>query len=518
LLSGIVLSEDTVGVVGGRDAYPEMQRVLAPAVALFLLRQVLDTFRSSVLLGPLFSALLQPCMPAALAYVLPQCGVDVQPSVECPPDFVQNSIRRRFLEFLTSRKEAHVLLSSAVVHGCIHNRAAASRHQLEEAKVLPPGATQAAGEDKPAPLPHRQAQTSDCEVLMLLIQALNFHESWQFDTLRVFTRILLDIFLGSPSHASPEVWAALLGCVRSCVLATGQRVRDLLQDSISSDMCRDGILDVFAEEWESHKAPLPDVPSFCGSPRRLLPCLAWTPPRLGQTEGPEQPRDGSDEARRVVSAFLLLRRLLTLLEQHRPQAAGAEGKQPKQQPWAGPSDEQTPLRTGDQGAASISEGTSFIIGQAQKIVCGVASPNGKCTRYLLLHDHWLLLVQPDLGAPGWAVAKTVRPIWQVQSLADRSDPRTLQLGLRVLPGDKKSADGIAEAGRGLETMSLNFEDVKRAHEAVAHLQKQRRDVRAALLQKALTFMDACMAQLSSPEEVAADRSIDGGSEAERGGL
>merc|ERR1719424_1335139 len=80
------------------------------------------------------------------------------------------------------------------------------------------------------------------------------------------------------------------------------------------------------------------------------------------------------------------------------------------------------------------EGTSFEIGSVERVMCSVAAPDGKSTRYLVMNDFWLLLAQPDLSSPGWAVVKTMWPLWQVQSFVDRCDPRTLQVGLRARLG------------------------------------------------------------------------------------
>lgn len=500
LLAGIARAQGAEGTGGDRDAVAETQRVLAPAVALFLLRQVLDTFRSPVLLEPLLSALLRPQVQAALAYVLPQCADTAAPSATSTPDFVPNSIRRHFLAFVSSGKEAHTLLSAAILHGCVLNRAAAPRQLLEVARVLPHDAARTEG-DAASGGDDQAVEAGDCEVLLLMLQALRCQSSWQVDATKVYISIVLDIFLEASLNRCAKVWTPLVRSVQSCAKVAASRLMELLQEaSILGGSGTDGLLDVFAEEWEAHQALWPDIPAFCGNPRRLLPCPLRASPRCSVSggEGSRPPCSGDDEARRAIAAFLLLRRLLPFLERPTAEAAGPQGA--RSRPWSGCSDEPTPLQLDDQTSNVIGEGMSFAIGNIEKIVCGVASPNGKCTRYLLLHDYWLLLVQPDLAAPGWAVAKTVRPIWQVQSLADRSDPRTLQLGLCALSGNKKNADGAVEVGGDLVTMSLNFEDVKRAHTAAEHLQMRRRDVRVKLMHKAAAFVGAWLARLPPGEE------------------
>lgn len=459
------------------------QRVLMPTVALFLLRQVLDTFRSPVLLEPLVTALLQSHISAAMTYLLPQ-SEEVATSAAVPSDLVDNHIRRHFLCLLGSCKEAQVLLAAAVVHGCMQ-RSGTSAQPLwdvggddflepqEEPQAEPqdelPCKDDLQGENCPeevARVEPEEKRPSEVPrvVLLALVRALQFHRSWQCTTLEVYIHILLDVFLGLAPDQSTQVWEALLAMVRSCLRSALEHLLALCADPEDKDR---GLLDKFAELWDQHKRPLPNISTSCSNPRCLLEAGAEGMP--------------DEQMRRAVHAFLFLRRLLHTLEteQHRTE------RRDTAQCWAEACNNETTPLTPDVPLEGFVEGTSFDCGDLDRIVCGVSQSQGKCTQYLVLHPSCFLLVQPDLSVPGQVVAKTVRPIWQVHSAGDRSEPRTLQVAI---------GEGKAAAGRNV-SMCLSFKDVQSAHSAAAHLQKRRQELRRELLHKALAFTKGCLEQL-----------------------
>merc|ERR1719174_2603820 len=129
------------------------------------------------------------------------------------------------------------------------------------------------------------------------------------------------------------------------------------------------------------------------------------------------------------------------LAQFAPQVPCVQTK-PSLQPWAGASFSQPlPIQVDEEAECAFSENMHIEVGTMERIVCSLATPQGKQTRYLLLHDYWLLLVQPDLTMMGWAVVRTLWPLRSVQSLIDRSDPRTLRIGMHAIRGTV----GIGEA-------------------------------------------------------------------------
>merc|ERR1711920_462846 len=81
-------------------------------------------------------------------------------------------------------------------------------------------------------------------------------------------------------------------------------------------------------------------------------------------------------------------------------------------------------------------------------------------------------------------------------LIDRSDPRTLQIGMGVPrgvapPGEAMMSTPMGDRPSSYVTLTLNFEDVSRCHHADQHLQRRRLEVRSQLMRKALTFVEGC---------------------------
>eukprot|EP00435_Cladocopium_sp_Y103_P001982 s1929_g1.t1 len=127
-------------------------------------------------------------------------------------------------------------------------------------------------------------------------------------------------------------------------------------------------------------------------------------------------------------------------------------------------------------------GNSFQLGRMDRIVCGIITPEGRHSRYMILHHYLLLLVQPDFLTPGYAVVKTLVPLRYVEAL-DCSDPRQLCL----------KAKNLEEPGESM-TINLTFEDLgeddtKRCSIAESHLMKHRKQVRERLCKKVLDFTE-----------------------------
>ena len=136
------------------------------------------------------------------------------------------------------------------------------------------------------------------------------------------------------------------------------------------------------------------------------------------------------------------------------------------------------------------------VGDMERIVCGVLAPDGKHTRHLILHRSWLLLAQPDLSTPDRMVITTLWPVHQVQSLIDRSDPRTLRVGMMAHhsagppPGESVASAAAPGASTAFYGIALSFEDVKRCHSADKHLQRRRHEARAQMARRLVEFLAA----------------------------
>jgi hypothetical protein len=274
--------------------------------------------------------------------------------------------------------------------------------------------------------------------------------------------------------------------------AAAQRLRTVLEEALTSRRNADNLLDVILEEWEWHTAPLVSVTEVCGDARQML-----LRPAAGASSG------AAAADRRPVRSFLTLRRLFMSIVKYVPQVPreqSAAGQPLGGCFWEGPCPEASPVEVDVERQGSFREGLSFEMGSSDRIVCGVAAQDGtKHTRYLLLHDVWLILVQPDLKTPGWAVVTTLWPIHLIQSQVDRSDPRSLQIGMQAHRGGAAPGEAaVPSTGFGAERkgslLTLNFEDVSRCHTADMHLRKSRQEVRTQLMQQALAFVNKCLTE------------------------
>ena len=113
----------------------------------------------------------------------------------------------------------------------------------------------------------------------------------------------------------------------------------------------------------------------------------------------------------------------------------------------------------------VIEGSSIDLGKRDRIVCThITSSLGRSTRYLILDRFRVILVAPDLVRPGYASIKYIEMLRRFKSVAvSRDDQRILKLTL---------ADGTEER--------LGFEDLKRCHLALMHLETQRIEIRKGI--------------------------------------
>lgn len=348
LLNGAMLPMLLTGVmaVRGYAAAREVQtRVLMPFVALFLIRQVFDTFHCPSLLAPLASSLLQPAVPAALAYVLPQCpNPDASsPVASLQEDFLPNWLREHFLSCLQCSDDAVFLLSAAVVHGCLAHSEAILPSLLSQRAMeptpkdgFPVGSaaveffvTGASDVQRDWQAEHAEGEQqlgsrgeADLEVYHILLQALYKYNEWHTETLRVFAQILLDIFLNPLILANFTVQTDLWRVVCEVTQAAATQVHDEVARCMELVDAGDWILDIFIDEWELYKAPQVMVAQFCGDAKRLLPASLWgASPRRRAGGNPMLARlprapDNDGSVRRAVRSLLLLRRLLKDLSRH----------------------------------------------------------------------------------------------------------------------------------------------------------------------------------------------------------
>jgi len=564
----------SVNDMGVESSSESPSRRISNVCTMFLLRQVFDTFKHRVLLEPLAAVLLRPGMAAAQQPV-PRSRDSIAPILSSQlglDDLGTNELRATFFQGLRGQDDTLFLLSASVLHSCFSNRTAFSQKFLQSANLLPASveATQEArlagaapGEDdsaEPFAKPIKWA-ASDCnsptppiapwktndrvvslplggksesdecqnylDVLLSLTKALQRHSSWHLCTFQALIRIVLDLFLDPAVCHNARCRTALMAGTQLAMRTASQQMSQLLEECSVSD---DSLLDLFYDEWELHRAPPSNVAQVSGDVRYIMSLGNVFPPAPGgvctprsssststpatvsagdQDREPETPETGT---RVAVRCFLLLRRLLVDVYRYSPKIPHERSDRGLRCTWARVSNEPVPIQIPDEAAAGFYEGMSLEIGAYERVVCGVLTPNGKNTRFLLFHDTWLLLVQPDLASAGWAILKTLWPIRQAQSLVDRSDPRTLRLGLvshrgGPVPGEASvftpgtsSSSALLARGPGtlfsaaedrrssFFTLTLNFEDVNRCCSVDSHLQRRRQKVRSELMQQLIAFV------------------------------
>lgn len=121
----------------------------------------------------------------------------------------------------------------------------------------------------------------------------------------------------------------------------------------------------------------------------------------------------------------------------------------------------------------LKEGDAIDLGKRDRIVCThITSPLGRSTRYLIIDSWRLLLVAPDITRPGFATIKFLIPLRSFSSVTvSRDDQRILLL---------ESATSTTE--------QLGFDDLKRCHLALMHLETRRIDIRKTIYRRIEAFV------------------------------
>jgi len=338
--------------------------------------------------------------------------------------------------------------------------------------------------------------------LLALAQSLHRHALLRVVTVQVIVRAIMDIFL-EPSICRHSQWRSLvMRIVHQAFCSAAQNAQSYLHGKAGEHF-----LELFMEEWELHKEPPVDVAAICGDARCLIPAPTNTSPGLAAEWTMPHSQAEAQNCAKAIRLFLILRRLRSDLAKFTTlQAAPVQAAPVPRWSWVCRSVEEFPLKVEEELRGGLCEGQAFELGRQDRIVCGVAGTAGKNTRYLVMHQYLLLLVQPDLTSPGWAVVRTLCPLRQVEAQVDRSDPRTLRLVLHVTkkggptPGEAVAFDpSQVEPGRRPPTednlrcssyymITLNFEDVKGCHCADMHIQKHGQKIRSMLLERLEAFI------------------------------
>jgi len=487
LLNGAILPVLLAGV-SNANAVPRngnVVRTLSPHVALFLIRQVLDTFHCPVLVEPMAQALLWSTVPAALAYVLPG---HVSSSFTSEGDFVKNPLRDSFMATLSLPEDRTFLMAAAVLHGCIMKRTVFSDEFLVKATLLP---TQARKSSTRSASKGELSQSLP-EALALLFQAIPDRTSWPLQSYMALVRMLLEV--SHASHIPAGVHAVALKSSIASMRAAAAHVQEVLREAQAADDGGAWLVDIFCEEWEQHKVGLLHLPEFFTDARRLVPQGRGSGGRRSSLQ-----RYGLVFAQHAVRSLFLCRRLVRGLQCPRQEVPSQPGE--PSPPWVRFSDEPSPLQL-DEASRPI-EGSQMDLNGCSSIGCIFAASKPTAQRnqrQLVLDPGWLVVAEVANGNE--AVVTTVWPIWQVQSLIDRSDPRTLQIGMNAHKPGMKPGEAIAYNPpiSTYFTLTLNFNDVKSCNEAAVHLQTRRLAIRSQMLKEVAGFVDKCRAGGTSEHE------------------
>lgn len=505
---------------GGRGT-PASQ--MSFSAALFILHQVLDSSKNTILLPPVAEALLSPSLSAR---VLGPCSSsppkppstyrattsDVSgPSSNEVVDFSVSSetlaeqeeegemkealIRSQLLSALQGPSDSSALLAAGILQICL---AACQSGALSKDLLL--GA-------------------STNQVLLEVVSALKRHSELRPVVVQALCSLCRDLMAESMAHFAntqqeqsasaqlAEELAAPLDGVRSVRRAAARHVRSFASE--------DSFVDIFAEEWEtSCKTPSSSSTSpsrikvahkEASNLRSLLPAVVGMNkqsavcPREWCFPDPHSERQ---QASKATQCLLIINRLVQELEdlQRTPSTLSPT------KDLDGGASLKHPLAITEEDVSGYMDGKSVELGRQDRIVCGVVTSQGRQTRYLVLHKFLFLLVQPDLTSPGYAEIRTMLPLRCVEPFSERLEPRTLRLRVKLDSGTKMPQEafpldpGAGDAayrisqedarGSAYCLLTLSFEDVRRCQCAEAHIRNSRQAVRLQVLRNIEAYVEA----------------------------
>jgi len=320
------------------------------------------------------------------------------------------------------------------------------------------------------------------EVLLLLLQALQPASSLRLVTIQVLVRSALDLAMMMPEVK--EEWNVVDAYARKASQSAARLVQSHLHGSFA-----DAFLDIFDEEWSPQTSPLAHVASVCAHHRCLLPpayavTAAPTVLRSDWTFPPEESeRQNAAKAVQILLHVQWLHSALRACVEERLE----DGVR------AAEATASCPVKVGKELLNGFQEGKALELGQQACIVCWVVTPAGPHhTRYLVLHQHLLLLVQPDPISPGLALVKTLCPLQLVEATIE-GEQRMLSVQMRLAKGIPApgEAERVSDSTSSMPTFKvvLSFEDVNRCLFANQHIQKTRREVRSKVREEVETFIN-----------------------------
>lgn len=444
--------------------------VFPPALAMFLIREVLDTIRSPALSEQIARDLLLRRDGSRIPRPSGRNG-------SLPPEaFLPHHLR--------SSDEKCVLAAAGVAGALIKSRHLFATGMLETAGVL-------FNYSYPSKIP---------EITEIMLRLFNRQAGISPQTASVVSfavRELLSALAVEPRNETNVLDTFILHSVRdAAVIATGDLLRLLRAPPAEPPGIEENI-DAFLEELRmDFEEPEATVP-------------------LGDTDvcwnALIRPHDGLNASLRAVRMFVLLRRLHADCVRFLAPRPSSEARGQKHggvslgalQDWAFPSAESL-------GASLV--GHTIELCDDKCISCQFAASDEAADQMLsfVMHETAFLIARPEtetMSAGGTVV--TMWPLAQVQSMVDRGDPRVMHL---AMTGPEPSLRGRGDDPLTLGPNSLNvdcssgnsskpimaslfFQDVQACHVADAHVQKCRSAARIELRHLCIGFVTDYQAKL-----------------------
>jgi len=285
--------------------------------------------------------------------------------------------------------------------------------------------------------------------LLLLLQ---HYPTCRLITLQVAVRVLMLLVepRGHVANGGPLLTPQHMEHARHAHMLATAELRNK-QYATMGDM----FLDMFDDEviaMEQAQAQL-NIERLAQSSFVVLPVVQNQVPGLDLAQ--RLPCTDTDHTRKAIQMFLLTRNLLLYL--------------------TGETESALPLKRSE---TELQVSQSLDLTDEDVIACGVKTTAGQrpVSRYLVVDDAFMVLVEPDQTRIGWAVVRSVHPLMCVEAkMTKTADNRVLQVNIRASKTQQ-------------EVMHLVFDDHIRCLAARQHLERGRTQVRGKMMEQLNTLL------------------------------
>lgn len=404
-------------------------------------------------------------------------GVPQGANATSAPGAQRNPHREAFLDHLGDKEEEYALAALCLLHAIITNKCMSNRtlaaidvlprkffNEVAQLKMLTeteadPAPAGSGAEGQPEGQSEGQEPSSGEEeasavfepyteaLVDRLLLLLARYPTGRLVTLQVAVKVLLLL-------VEPRVSRSGAGpLLNARHMTQAQRAHHLSVAELRNKQygtMGDQFLDMFDDEcaaMEEAQRKL-NVPRLTSDTFVLLPVVQNQVPGLDLAQ--RLPATDLDHTRKAIQMFLLTRRLVLYLN-------GAE-------------ETALPLKRSE---TELQANQSLDLTDEDVIACGVKTAPGQrpVSRYMVVDDAFMVLVEPDQTRIGWAVVRAVHPLMCVEAkMTKTADNRVLQITIRITKTQQ-------------EVMHLVFDDHIRCLAARQHLERGRTHVRAKMMEQ-----------------------------------